>query len=800
MKHCYRILILAVIFLSLAPNANGQVIILNELDSTRIEFVGISDQSFSRSTISDENGIFDLGVFRIDDSLYFNHISFEPTTIAFKDITDRIFLHPRNHHMDHVTVSYTKWADESESIQSGVASLNTRDIEISNAQTSADLLASTGQIFVQKSQQGGGSPMIRGFAANRLLYSIDGIRMNNAIFRGGNLHNVISIDPMSLAKVEVLLGSYSVIYGSDAIGGVMNFTTLPARFGTEENNLGIEGMLRYSSANQEKTGHVKLNLSKKNIAYVGTFSRSDFSHMRMGKHGPEEYLRPFYTERINGQDTVLKSSDSRIQSPSSLDQWSTLQKLRWRIEDDWTLSYTFYHSQSSKFGRFDRHLRMSNGNPRYGRWDYGPMSWSMHHLNTEYSNNNFFLDRIKLSLAYQVFEESRITRNFNAREEFDRKEQVKAYSINVDALKRISTHSKVYYGIEGVLNDVNSRAFATDIIDGTQAEAMSRYPKAEWQSSGAYISVHSEWRNKHHLRYGLRYNFNQVSATFDPEYYPVGIEDLDKNISSLTGNIAYRRELNSSNSISLNFSTGFRAPNIDDVAKVFDSEPGSVIVPNTDLKPEYAYNFELAWHSNVENLRTEISGFYTFLDRVMVRRDFLFNGQDSILYDGVLSKVQALQNANQANVYGFQFYLESDFLSAFSSGIQLNYQKGEEEDFMGIKSPMRHAAPAFGSLWLNYQLKRIEIIASWQFQDEVEYSDLAISERSKVEIYAQDGNGNPYSPSWNRFDLKANWEISENYQAQVGIENIFDQRYRPYSSGIAGLGRNFVISLRGKWF
>jgi hemoglobin/transferrin/lactoferrin receptor protein len=94
-----------------------------------------------------------------------------------------------------------------------------------NPQTSADLLANSGHVFVQKSQLGGGSPMIRGFSTNRVLITVDGIRLNNAIFRGGNVHNVISINPFNIEKTEIILGSGSVIYGSDAIGGVMNFYT-----------------------------------------------------------------------------------------------------------------------------------------------------------------------------------------------------------------------------------------------------------------------------------------------------------------------------------------------------------------------------------------------------------------------------------------------------------------------------------------------------------------------------------------------------------------------------------------------
>ena len=127
--------------------------------------------------------------------------------------------------LDEVLVSPSKFLESSREISKKVVSINRNTVELANPKTSADLLETTGNIFIQKSQLGGGSPIIRGFSTNRLVISIDGVRLNNAIYRGGNIHNVISISPMTIQNIEVILGSESVLYGSDAIGGVMNFYT-----------------------------------------------------------------------------------------------------------------------------------------------------------------------------------------------------------------------------------------------------------------------------------------------------------------------------------------------------------------------------------------------------------------------------------------------------------------------------------------------------------------------------------------------------------------------------------------------
>ena len=128
--------------------------------------------------------------------------------------------------MDEVVLSANKWEQRVSEVPNHILKISRSTILQNNPQTTADLLQQAGPVFVQKSQLGGGSPMIRGFATNRVLLVVDGVRMNNAIYRSGNLQNVISIDPLALENAEVILGPGSVIYGSDAIGGVMDFHTL----------------------------------------------------------------------------------------------------------------------------------------------------------------------------------------------------------------------------------------------------------------------------------------------------------------------------------------------------------------------------------------------------------------------------------------------------------------------------------------------------------------------------------------------------------------------------------------------
>jgi hemoglobin/transferrin/lactoferrin receptor protein len=248
--------------------------------------------------------------------------------------------------------------------------------------------------------------------------------------------------------------------------------------------------------------------------------------------------------------------------------------------------------------------------------------------------------------------------------------------------------------------------------------------------------------------------------------------------------------------MNLNFSTGYRAPNIDDIGKVFDSEPGTVVVPNENLQAEYAYNLDVGIIKTIhDKVKIEATGFYTLLKDAMVRRDFTFAGQDSIMYDGELSGVQALVNADEATVYGFQLAVYADITNNLSFKSHLTYTKGEDKDGF----PLRHVAPMFGSTHLIFNAEKIKADFYANYNGEISNENLEHSEQEKTYMYATDSNGNSYSPSWFTLNFKLSYQVNEVFQLNAGVENILDERYRPYSSGIVAPGRNFTLGIRGSF-
>ncbi|WP_416865868.1 MAG: TonB-dependent receptor domain-containing protein [Imperialibacter sp.] len=797
-----RRLILSCLLTSLVLVSYAQILTIKDKENNEpLELVTLYSEAPRATAMTNSSGMVDISEFEGADRIEVRLVGYNRIVSSYAELAagDRVLvMEPSNISLDQVVVSASKWSQSTRDVPVHIATITPKDAALLNPQTAADLLGASGQVFIQKSQQGGGSPMIRGFATNRLLLTVDGVRMNTAIFRGGNLQNVISLDPFATENTEVFFGPGSVIYGSDAIGGVMSFTTLTPHLSlTDETLTKGSAATRFSSANSEKTAHLDFNVGWKKWSSVTSFSYNDYGDLRMGTKGPDDYLRPFYVQRIDSVDRVVTNDNPLVQRPSGYQQTNMMQKVRFVPNKRWDIVYAFHYSETSDYARYDRHIRYKNGLPRYGEWSYGPQKWMMNNLTTSYTANTGLFDQVTLRLAHQFFEESRIDRDINGSTRAIRIEKVNAYSANLDFSKSLVAGQKLYYGLEMIYDKVDSEGINEDISTGEKVVGPARYPQSDWSSYAAYATYQNRLSDLLLVQAGGRYNSFGLNATFDNSFYPFPFSTADLNNGALTGSAGVVLTPGEKLSISANLSTGFRSPNVDDVGKVFDSEPGAVVVPNPDLEAEYAYNAEVGMAKVFGDfLKLDATAFYTVLSNALVRRDFTLNGLDSIVYDGELSQVQAIQNAARATVYGFQAGLEVKLPEGFTVSSRYNVQVGEEELDDGSKSPSRHAAPAFGVSHFMYGVKNLKLDFYAQYSGGVGFADMPEEEKGKTEIYAADKEGNTYSPSWYTLNFKVSQKISDDIIISGGIENLTDQRYKPYSSGMAGAGRNFIISLR----
>ncbi len=779
----------------------AQQITVIEKDS-EIPLAGVIISSKNKSVITNLDGQATLDNFTENALLLFEREGHKPIELTKEEITaanNLVYLNARVN-LDEVVISASKFEQSKRDVPQKIISLTSKEITFFNPQTSADLLENTGNVYIQKSQLGGGSPMIRGFSTNRLLITVDGVRMNNAIFRSGNLQNVVSIDPLSIQNTEITLGAGSVVYGSDAIGGVMSFYTKKPQLSYKDDlYFKANAFARYASANNEKTGHLDVNFGLKKWAFLTSISFSDFDDLRMGSHGPDVYLRPEYVQTVNGVDEIIPNSNPESQVPTGFNQLNVMQKARYEHHDNLHFDLGVYYSTTSDYSRYDRLIRYRDENLRSAEWYYGPQQWFMANFQlTKLSSSSNLYDKIQTTIAYQNFKESRHDRNFQSEIKNNREESVDALSTNFDFEKQLSVKTELFYGFEYIFNLVHSKGDEEDIVSGVKKPTVSRYPNhSNWQSVAAYTSLKYKPKSNFIFQTGLRYNqvFSKADFTENNIYLNLPFNESKINSGALTGTAGVSWNPNEMLQWKFNLSTAFRAPNIDDVGKVFDSEPGSVVVPNDHLKPEYAYGGELGLLLNFDNVvLLDLATYYTYLDNSLVRQDYTLNGESEVIYDGELSTVQAIQNASEAHIYGFELGLKINFSDAFRLTSQYNVTGGTEDDH-GVDVPVRHVTPNFGNTHLIWSKNRLKVDLFANYNGELSYNQLAPSEQSKDYIYAKDSDGNPYAPSWYTLNLRAQYNFNKGLLVSGGLENITDQRYKTYSSGIASPGRNLVISL-----
>jgi hemoglobin/transferrin/lactoferrin receptor protein len=794
-------------FLSVIIPAGSQVLHIRDIVSRLpLEAVAVYSESHNKHTTTDAKGRTDISSFVGMEDITIRLLGYRTEVFTYEELRVkqfRVLLESTEISLDEIVVSATRWQQKKRDVPSKITTILKKDVILENPQTAADLLNMSGKVYIQKSQLGGGSPMIRGFATNRVLITVDGVRMNNAIFRSGNLQNVISINPMNIESTEILFGPGAVMYGSDAIGGAMNFYTTEPRLRFNGNPVFSGNFMgRYSTANGEKTGHIDLRAGTKKWAFVTAATFSDFDHLKTGKYGPDEFLRPDYVTRIDDRDTVLKNSDPQVQVPSGYSQLNLMQKVRFAPNEDLDFQYGFHYSATSDVPRYDRLIeRNSEGDLRDGQWYYGPQKWMMNVLNITYNEDHQIFDNLKTTIAWQQFEESRHNRNFGSNNLNHRTEGVNAWSLNLDFEKVLDERKSILYGVETVLNTISSVAERENILTQVMSPLSTRYPDGSlWYSGAVYANFLNRASEKITFQTGLRYNLIGYEAEFDNSFYPFPFDGIDSQNGALTGSAGLAYKPTEDWQFNLNLSTGFRAPNIDDAAKVFDSEPGNVMVPNPNLKPEYAWNVDFGVIRIINNkIKLDLTGFYTYLENAMVRRDFLFNGLDSIEYDGQLSRVLAIQNAASAWVYGVQTALEVKLTRELVLISRLTWQNGKEELDNGATAPLRHAVPLFGVTRLTWSKNKLKAEVYAQYQGEISFDEMPPSERAKAHLYAMDSNGNPFSPGWITLNLKTLYQLKDYLLVTAGLENITNALYRPYSSGISAPGTNLVLAVRASF-
>ena len=785
----------------------SQTVVIFDQERAPLNGVEVFNKTVDFLEISDIHGEVSIGAVPEQDTLFFRFLGFEEVSYSKTELREqgyKVFMEPSSQLINELVILGRSEQLASE-LPYQILTLDQKTIASTHSQNTADVLGEHAGVFVQKSQMGGGSPVIRGFEANRVLLVVDGVRLNNAIYRSGHLQNAITVDASILDKMDVIFGPNSLMYGSDALGGVVHFRTRDPSFsiGSDKHQLG-NVFSRWSSANNEKTVHFDYEMGFKKVSFLTSLSYSDFGDLRMGKSGREGIgdfgLRLKYQGvDQNNEDVEVINRDPLVQIGTGYRQFDMLQKVFFKINDLSGLKVNMQYSTSSDVPRYDNLSELRDGRLRWAEWYYGPQKRFMTSITYNNVRSSRFYDNAIVIAAFQRIDEDRHTRLFSQENLDSQLEDVNVLSFTTDFNKSIHRNHSLNYGIDFQYNWIDSRALSTNVQNfSVSNNVLSRYASESnyLRSTGAYLFYKGQSKNEiFNLISGIRYSnttyrisYNRDDVIEWPEIFYDGIES-DNN--AFTWSIGGTLNHPSGWQVRAMLSTAFRSPNIDDLAKIRINN-NEITFPNPSLKPEQSLNYEVTIGKSISReFNISATGFYTSLENAIIRGPFLApDGSSNYEANGELLQVVANQNLQEAYIIGFSGNVRWTPYAGLTLKSSVNVIKGREKRVGLTNLPLAHIPPIYGSASIDYKRK------NYSFLVDLNYNAL----KPLSEFGGSVDNPDLASPegalAWKTLNVYVKKEFEGLLTISIGVQNVLDQFYRPFSSGVSGPGRNWILELR----
>ena len=818
-----RLVILLFFFSTLS--FGQQITVKDENTNENLPDVVIFNENKSQSIITDLDGIVDLSLFSSDENIFFQLLGYSTLEILKIEVLNgtTIYLQSESQNLEEVILSVARSESNINQIAEKVSVIKSEDLFLSSPASGAELLELSPGVRVQKSQGGGGSPIIRGFEANRVLIVVDGVRMNNAIYRSGHLQNSITIDPNNIERAEVIFGSSSVGYGSDALGGVIHYYTKnPILKGSEKIKSSFTS--NYTSANQGLSSNFITNYSSENWGSITSLSISKFGDIKMGEnrdHGFDNWgLTPLYSKnsRYSYYSQPSTNSNENVQKNTGYSQVDLFQKFLVKLGDTNLLNINIQFSESSDIDRFDQ-LSIAKGNSlKFSEWYYGPQKRLLISPSLKIFPNRKFMKKGVITFGFQKINESRIKRKFNALNRSHQIEDLKVFSLNADFDTSFNDDHSISYGVESTYNYNYSKAYDQIIeIQGDEITGLSnkfaiptRYPSngSSYTSFASYVNWSWNMSEFFTFNIGARLTFTGLKASWN-DIISVNpqLSEVNLNSEALTTTVSIKLRPSKRVQINTVLSSGFRNPNIDDIGKIRENN-GLLVVPNTFLKPEYAYNLDLGIDFRSLNNRNYISlrGFSTIISRHIGRDEYIVFSDittpdlSTVIYNG--EEVTTISNKNLGNrfIHGFSIDGFSQINNNLKFDYGITYTKGDNNETYG---PLPSISPLFGSIAISYSKRGLNLKAVYKFSEAKSPGEYSFGgedglDETPFTINSEGALSYLGTPKWSDLSIYGSKNISSNVTLRMGLTNVFDTHYRTFASGISAPGRSFQLGLNLK--
>lgn len=662
---------------------------------------------------------------------------------------DLAYANDNGYSIEEVVVSVTRRKTEARDLSTAVSAVNSEAMLRQSLVT--DSLAVVPGVFLQQTTPGQATAIVRGLKGSSVLHVVDGMRLNNAIMRSAPTQYLALVPPVAVDRIEVLRGTPTSLYGSDAIGGVIQLVTKTPRYGSTETQTSGDVFLAFDSADLSKILRTNVDIGNRYLATSFSFDYLATGDRRVGggnRVGPSDY----------------ESKAGRIALSVNPGQKST-----------WLLD--LHYLTQPETPRFDE-LTAGFGQtePSSIEYEFSPNTRVFVHVRHDRSHGNFDW---RFDLSWQRIDDDRITREFFSNSRVLEKNRSDLFGAMLTVSGETQRGSWTT-GFEYYFDNVHSNREVEDIAFGDRRQMVPRFPDDSSISSGAAF-FYSDIRltHRHALNGGIRISSVSVDLPATPNFDKKKIDNTD-----FSGNLGWRLDLATSWQIVANISYGFRTPNVFDMG-TFGNRPGNRFnIPNTALDSERVLQADIGARFGGERFDWELF-VYT-----LEYRDRIISVSTGSSTPGGREIVQS-SNAGRSNIHGAEFealIALSDKLSLHSSVTYIRGEQSIDEE----SEPADRIPPLNARLTFRYQPDGPLSLAAW-LTFARHQNRLSARDATDVRI---DPNG---TDGWATAGLKAMLHTARGWKFELGVDNVFDRRYRHHGSGIDAPGRGVSLTARRTW-
>ncbi|MGB7295118.1 MAG: TonB-dependent receptor [Candidatus Aminicenantales bacterium] len=649
----------------------------------------------------------------------------------------------------HEEITVTAERDPRASFQSpaAISALTVRDLAEQWPRTAPEMLPEAPGVWLQKTNHGGGSPFVRGLTGNQVLALVDGIRLNNSTYRYGPNQYINTIDPYSLDRIEILRGGGSTLYGSDAVGGVLNFLLPSPGLATEGTEISASARAKLAGGGMETAGRLDFRLRSPRLGLGGGISRRSFGDLRAG-------------------------GDLGVQSPSGYDETAVDLKGLFKLSDGLLLTAAWQSVRQPEVPAYDQVAERG-----YARFVFSPQERHFSYVRTTSFSANPLWREIEATVSWQESVEGREKQKEKSDRLLRERDRVSTMGFQIQVRSVPRTSWTLTTGCELYSDHVRSAAEGLDLTTGLSLKTRGLYPDKAQAFNLAIYHAQSFDIRRLGMRAGLRYNLVKTRIHDD------NFGDTDITPAAVAGHFSLLYRLSDRHNAVLNVSRSFRAPNINDLSS-FGAFDYGIEVPAPGLKPEFGTTLETGLKSRGGRWASALYFYRTWLQDLIVRVESTYLGS---LYYGD-ERVYRKANSQRAFIQGFEAEAQAELGRCWRAVMNLAYTFGHNID---DDEPLRRIPPFNGRARLEYSPRPdFDVAAEWLFASK----QSRLSSGDVADHRIPTGG----TPGWQIINVLMQWRLGR-FHWTAGLQNLFNAAYRTHGSGIDGPGRYFWTGLRWGW-